>query len=186
MNDFTIKILLKLRINKLLHFIEKLKIKLKIKNYEELTGQKINFIPQGNYNLSLLGDLKKFKISPTSHLKSDTIIECSGGIQIGEYFHTGKGLTVFTTNHNYNSKISIPYDEISIVKPVIIKNYVWLGSNVTIVPGVTIGEGAVVGAGAVVSKDVPDFAIVAGNPAKIIKYRDIKLFNELKLNEHYY
>ena len=186
MNDLTIKILLKLRINKLLHFIEKLKITLKIKNYEKLTGQKINFIPQGNYNLSLLGDLKKFKISPNSHLKSDTLIECSGGIQIGEYFHTGKGLTIFTTNHNYNSKISIPYDKISIAKPVIIKNFVWLGANVTIVPGVTIGEGVVVAAGSVVTKDVPDCAVVGGNPAKILKYRDVKLFNELKLKEQYF
>ena len=175
-----------LQLSRVINLIEEIKIRDKIRSYEKQSGQKINFINQGSYNLSLLGDLKKFKISPTSHLKSDTIIECSGGIQIGEYFHTGKGLTIFTTNHNYNSKISIPYDEISIVKPVVIKNYVWLGSNVTIVPGVTIGEGAVVGAGAVVSKDVPDFAIVAGNPAKIIKYRDIKLFNELKLNEHYY
>ena len=175
-----------LKLSRVINLIEVIKIRDKIRSYEKQSGQKINFINQGSYNLSLLGDLKKFKISPTSHLKSDTIIECSGGIQIGEYFHTGKGLTIFTTNHNYNSKISIPYDEISIVKPVVIKNYVWLGSNVTIVPGVTIGEGAVVGTGAVVSKDVPDFAIVAGNPAKIIKYRDIKLFNELKLNEHYY
>ena len=175
-----------LQLSRVINLIEEIKIRDKIRSYEKQSGQKINFINQGSYNLSLLGDLKKFKISPTSHLKSDTIIECSGGIQIGEYFHTGKGLTIFTTNHNYNSKISIPYDEISIVKPVVIKNYVWLGSNVTIVPGVTIGEGAVIGAGAVVSKDVPDFAIVAGNPAKIIKYRDIKLFNELKLNEHYY
>jgi len=175
-----------LQVSRIINLIEEIKIRDKVRSYEKQSGQKINFISQGSYNLSLLGDLKKFKISPTSHLKSDTIIECSGGIQIGEYFHTGKGLTIFTTNHNYNSKISIPYDEISIVKPVIIKNYVWLGSNVTIVPGVTIGEGAVVGAGAVVSKDVPDFAVVAGNPAKILKYRNIKLFNELKLNEHYY
>lgn len=48
---------------------------------------------------------------------------------------------------------------------------VWLASGATILSGVTVGHGAVVGAGAVVSKDVPPYAIVAGNPAKIIKYR---------------
>ena len=45
----------------------------------------------------------------------------------------------------------------------------WLGMNVTVCPGVTIGEYAVVAAGAVVTKDVPDFAVVGGVPAKVIK-----------------
>lgn len=54
--------------------------------------------------------------------------------------------------------------------PIIIKNKAWIGFNSIILKGVTIGEGAIVGAGSVVTKDVPDFAVVAGNPAKIIKY----------------
>ena len=48
----------------------------------------------------------------------------------------------------------------------------WLGMNVTVCPGVTIGEYAVVAAGAVVTKDVPDFAVVGGVPAKVIKMLD--------------
>lgn len=54
--------------------------------------------------------------------------------------------------------------------PIIIKNKAWIGFNVIILKGVTIGEGAIVAAGSVVTKDVPDFAVVAGNPAKIVKY----------------
>lgn len=53
--------------------------------------------------------------------------------------------------------------------PVIIKDNVWIGENAAILPGVTIGKNAIIGANAVVTKDVPDNAVVAGNPAKIIK-----------------
>ena len=53
----------------------------------------------------------------------------------------------------------------------VIGNDVYIGTNAIILAGVTIGDGAVVGAGAVVTKDVPPYAVVAGNPAKIIKYR---------------
>jgi acetyltransferase-like isoleucine patch superfamily enzyme len=56
-------------------------------------------------------------------------------------------------------------------EPVIIGNDVWIGRNVRIIKGVTIGDGAVLGTSAVITKDVPPYAIVAGNPAKIIKYR---------------
>jgi acetyltransferase-like isoleucine patch superfamily enzyme len=55
-------------------------------------------------------------------------------------------------------------------KPILIKDKAWIGFNAIILKGVTIGEGAIVAAGSVVTKDVPDFAVVAGNPAKIVKY----------------
>lgn len=54
-------------------------------------------------------------------------------------------------------------------KAVTIGNSVWVGGGAIILPGVTVGEGAVIAAGAVVTKDVPAYAVVAGNPAKIIK-----------------
>lgn len=53
----------------------------------------------------------------------------------------------------------------------VIGHDVWIGRKAIIMPGVKVGNGAIVGAGAVVTKDVPDYAIVAGVPAKIIKYR---------------
>ena len=56
-------------------------------------------------------------------------------------------------------------------RQIIIGNDVTIGVNVTIMGGVTIGNGAVVGANSLVTKDIPPYAIVGGNPAKIIKYR---------------
>lgn len=54
-------------------------------------------------------------------------------------------------------------------KPIVIEDYAWIANSAIILPGVRIGKGAVVGAGAVVSKNVPDYAIAVGNPAKLIK-----------------
>ncbi len=58
--------------------------------------------------------------------------------------------------------------------PIVIQDGVWIGARAIILPGVTIGEGAVVAAGAVVTKDVPAWHIVGGNPAKLIKVRELK------------
>lgn len=64
-------------------------------------------------------------------------------------------------------------------RPVVIGNDVWIGANVIILPGVHIGDGAVIAAGAVVTKDVNDYAIVGGVPAKVIRYR----FNEKEISQ---
>lgn len=69
---------------------------------------------------------------------------------------------------------------------VVIGENVWVGSSAIILPGITIGEGAVVGAGSVVTKDVPAFAVVGGNPTKVLKYRDIERYNKLKLQDKIY
>lgn len=57
-----------------------------------------------------------------------------------------------------------------ITSPIIIKDFAWISFNCTILKGVTIGKGAIVGAGCIVTKDVPDYAIVAGNPPVVVNY----------------
>ncbi len=56
-------------------------------------------------------------------------------------------------------------------KQIVVGDDVWLGYGAIILPGVTIGDGAIIGAGTVVTKDVPPYAIVGGNPAKVIRFR---------------
>lgn len=143
-------------------------------------GVTLRFVPQGGYDIEIAGDLARFRIGATSHLKSATFIECSGGVTIGEYFHVGRGLTIFSTNHNYLTANKIPYDEVALDGPVEIGDFVWCGANVIILPGVTVGEGAVLAAGSVVTKSVPPMAVVAGNPARVVKYRDAERFAALK------
>jgi hypothetical protein len=140
----------------------------------------LRYISQGTGGLLITGTPGMFTIDPTSHLKSGTYIECTGGVTIGSYFHVGRGLTIVTRNHNFRSTAKIPYDEVSIPGHVKIKDFVWCGANVTILPGVTVGEGAIIGACSVITKDIPDYAIVAGNPAREIGRRDVETFLELK------
>ena len=105
-----------------------------------------------------------------------------GGITIGTGTIISRNCEIWTTNHNYDSDDlqAIPYDRRFIKKSVTIGENVWIGSRVIILPGITIGEGAVIGAGAVVTKDVPAYAVIGGNPAQVLKYRDIDVYKKLK------
>lgn len=102
-----------------------------------------------------------------------------GMVSFGDYFHSGKENLIITQNHNYEG-LAIPYDDTCIYKNVRIGPCVWFGHRVTIVGNVTIGEGAIIAAGALVCKDIPPLAIVGGNPARIIKYRDKSHYYKLK------
>lgn len=102
-----------------------------------------------------------------------------GKVVIGNYFHSGVECMIITQNHNYEGG-EIPYDSTYVYKQITIGDCVWFGNRVTVVGNVNIGEGAIIAAGAVVTKDVPPLAIVGGNPAKVIKYRDADHYYKLK------
>lgn len=87
-----------------------------------------------------------------------------GGITIGDNALIGPKTVIATLNHGF-----IPEERGSLdPKPVKIGKRVWIGANVTVLPGVTIGNNSIIGAGAVVTKDVPANTIVGGVPAKQI------------------
>ena len=102
-----------------------------------------------------------------------------GTVKIGSNFHSGVECMIVSENHNYEGN-KLPYDETFVKKEINIGDNVWFGNRVLVVGNVTIGEGAIIAAGSVVVKDVPDLAIVGGNPAKVIKYRDSEHYNRLK------
>lgn len=102
-----------------------------------------------------------------------------GKITIGDYFHSGVDCMIITQNHRYEGE-AIPYDTTFDYKTVTIGDCVWFGNRVIVTGNVTIGEGAIIAAGSVVCKDVPPLAIVGGNPAKVIKYRDKEHYYKLK------
>jgi acetyltransferase-like isoleucine patch superfamily enzyme len=103
-------------------------------------------------------------------------------IIIGNYTSVGENCTFVMTHHNYKAATTYPAKTMQWSHgkgnpscfcrgDINIGHDVWIGANVTLMDNITIGNGAVVGAGAVVTTDVPPYAIVAGNPAKVIKYR---------------
>lgn len=119
------------------------------------------------------------------HIGPKAYFDATGDIVIGCGVIFGPQVTIYTRSHNYDSECleALPFDQKMVVAPVIINEYVWVGTKVIILPGVTIGRGAVIAAGAVVAKDVPEFAVVGGNPAKVIKYRDKERFEELATSQ---
>ncbi len=107
-----------------------------------------------------------------------------GNVRIHNYFHSGTECMIITQNHNYEGEM-IPYDNSYVFKTVEIEDCVWFGNRVIVTGNVKIGEGAIIAAGSVVCKDVPPLAIVGGNPAKVIKYRDKDHYYRLKEEKRY-
>ena len=104
---------------------------------------------------------KNCKFYASFHNKKAEII-------IGDNIIIAPEVSIYSAGHNHLD-LSLPH----IGSTVKINDHVWIGARSIILPGVELGKGAVVGAGSVVTKNVSDFTIVAGNPAKIIKKRTI-------------
>lgn len=95
-----------------------------------------------------------------------TIID-GGGVEIGDHVLIGPNVSIYTASHPTDVRRREKGYEWAI--PVTIKDKVWIGGDVTILPGVTIGENTVIAAGSVVTKDIPANVVAAGNPCKVIK-----------------
>jgi len=106
-----------------------------------------------------------------------SMINSGGGLYVGENTGIGFNCSIWTGQHRYRDAKSIPFDNVADLRPVIIREFVWIGEGAKILPGVEIGEGAIISMGSVVVKNVPPLAIVLGNPAEVIGYRS---------KEHYY
>lgn len=111
-----------------------------------------------------------------------------GGIDIGDNTIIAMRCTIHSSNHRFDAPDlkSLPYDDVTIEKPVSIGKNVWIGDLVSIAPGAVIGDGAVVALGSHVSGKIPPLAIVGGNPAQVLKYRDEAVYNKLWNEEKFY
>lgn len=105
--------------------------------------------------------------------ENNNLRAADGVIEIGNGCLISQGITIVTSNHDIKKSLPISQQGwVSKKGKITISDDVWIGANAVILPDVTIGMGAVIAAGSVVTKDVPEYSIVAGVPAKIIKYRE--------------
>ena len=95
----------------------------------------------------------------------------AGSITLGNYVHMGANTIILGFNHGFYTTEEPTIEQDYLDAAVVIEDDVWLGAGSIILAGVTIGKGAIIAAGAVVNKDVPEYAIVGGVPAKILKNR---------------
>ncbi len=126
-----------------------------------------------------INKLHLLHVEPPCYIGPDSWLSLRADLFIGSGTIIGPRLKVHTSNHRWEGDL-LPYDETYIAKKVVIGKNVWIGADVTIMPGVCIGEGAIIAACSCVTKDVPAFALVAGVPAKIKKYRDIEKYKSLE------
>lgn len=128
------------------------------------TGENINIDKKSRFGQSVT-------IGDNSGIGKNCFLQ--GTVHIGHNVMMAENVKIFTSNHRYD-RLDIPMccQGTNEEKPVFIGDDVWIGDSVIICPGVKIGIGAVLGAGSVIRKDVPDYAVVIGNPAQIIKFRN--------------
>ena len=113
---------------------------------------------------------KNVKIGNDVAVMNGALMMAAGGITIEDKVLIAANVKLISNNHD-------PYErDVLLCKPILIKKGAWIGAGSTILPGVTVGKYAIVGSDSVVTKDVPDYAVVVGTPAKIIKYLDAVKF----------
>lgn len=92
-----------------------------------------------------------------------------GPVNIGNHVNLAQGVVVSGLNHNFQDTNKRIDEQGVSTLPITIHDDVWIGANAVITAGVTIGRHSVVAAGSVVTKDVPEYTVVAGSPARVIK-----------------
>ncbi len=111
------------------------------------------------------------RIGDQSWVGQDCFLHAAGNITIGRAVGIGPAVKILTSWHAEAGRAKpILFSPIEFA-PVVVEDDADIGVGAIVLPGVTVGRGAQIGAGAVVSKDVPPFAVVAGTPARILRYR---------------
>lgn len=116
----------------------------------------------------------RLKIGEGSIIGDNAILDARSGLELGKNVNISSNVSIYSLQHDHRDPNFACRPDMGVK----IRDRVWLGSNVIVLPGVTIGEGAVCCAGCVVTKDVDSYAVVAGIPAKKVGERPQNLTYE--------
>ena len=112
------------------------------------------------------------KIGDNVFINSNCLAMARGGIIIEDGAMLAANVQLLSNNHDEYQRHIITCEEI------LIKKGAWIGAGASILPGVTIGKYAIIGAGAIVTKDVPDYTVVVGSPARVVRTLDEDKFED--------
>jgi acetyltransferase-like isoleucine patch superfamily enzyme len=107
-----------------------------------------------------------------------TILDC-GLVTIGDRVLFGPNVSIFAATHE--TEVQSRRDGVEFARPVTIGDDCWIGGHVVILPGVNIGKGVTIAAGSVVTKDVEDWSVAMGTPARVVK--KVKALEDMKDQE---
>lgn len=136
---------------------------------QKLFGDRLG---EGSYVAAPLAGaaLDKVQIGKNVYVNTNALMMARGGITIEDGVQIAANVQLISNNHDVYDR------QVLTCKPVRIKEGAWIGAGASIMPGVCVGKYAVVGAMSVVTKDVPDYAVVVGSPAKVVKTLDPERF----------
>ena len=126
-----------------------------------------------NANLSTYGGY--IHIGNNSNIGHNCILYGQGGIEIGQNVLVGPNCSIISGCHKFEDPNILINQQGTHDVGIKIGDDVWVGANVSILDGVNIGDGCVIGAGAVVTKDLPEYSIAYGNPARVQRKRGVKI-----------
>ena len=146
-------------------FFNRIRVWYMVRILKIMKPDKHNLFETGIY----IGNGKNVRIGKHCEINENVFIQ---GAHIGDYCMIAPGVSLLANMHKHSrTDIPMALQGKDVGVAVILEDDVWLGRNVTVMPGITIGTGSIVAAGAVVTKNVPPYSIVGGVPAKLIKSR---------------
>lgn len=126
----------------------------------------------GHYAILKGYHLNRMVIGEGTWIGQQCFFHSAGGLSIGRHVGIGPGVKILTSSHRLDDRDKPILHAAILTAPVAIEEGCDIGAGAILLPGVRVGRGAQVGAGAVVAADVPDYAVVAGVPARVIRMRE--------------
>ncbi len=126
-----------------------------------MVGRHVELIPQGG----------SIAIGSDCSLNNYVVMYGAGGITVQDGCRIAAGVVIVAFNHGFEDVTRPIRSQPITARGVVVESDVWIGARSILLDGVTIGRGSVVGAGSVVTRDVPEYTVVAGNPARVLRHR---------------